>query len=181
MELVDTTDLKSVALVRGGSSPSARTNNRKNKMSTEKWNITRIDFESLMGLVFRKVEIVKGTDTVIFEVSDDLQFQLYHEQECCESVWIADVYGDVEDLENTPVLLAEEVDGNLPPLDDKDDLINPATGNYSDNDSYTWTFYKLRTIKGYLELRFYGESNGYYSEKAQLFECRRKRNDLSQD
>jgi hypothetical protein len=65
-----------------------------------------------------------------------------------------DVVGDLKDLIGNPILLAEEVVGG----DTPEELDNDPS------ESYTWTFYKLSTIRGSVTIRWLGESNGYYSE-----------------
>ncbi|MGF3976640.1 DUF7448 domain-containing protein, partial [Staphylococcus aureus] len=95
----------------------------------------------------------EGSDEVTFMAETGEVYSMYHQQDCCESVYIESVTGDVNDLIGTPILMAEEVsDTDFP----------PQAGEYVD--SYTWTFYKLATIRGYVDIRWLGQSNGYYSE-----------------
>ena len=68
-----------------------------------------------------------------------------------------DIVGDLEALVGEPLLIAEEVVN--------DQNVNPdGIKQFDYQDSFTWTFYKLSTIKGSVTIRWYGESNGYYSE-----------------
>ncbi len=111
------------------------------------------DFKELVGKTIERLEgLEKGSDAVIFYCTDGSIYAMYHKQDCCENVEIEDVCGDPEDLIGSEIIIAEEnsnSDGK--PKDEYDD-------------SFTWTFYKLATKKGYVDIRWYGTSNGYYSE-----------------
>jgi hypothetical protein len=55
------------------------------------------------------------------------------------------VTGDLRDLENSPLLLAEEATSH-------DNL--DGSKNEDEYNSQTWTFYKLRTLKGSVSVDF---------------------------
>lgn len=116
------------------------------------------EFSELMGKTLTKVGQI-GDDVIRFECSDGSAYQLYHSQDCCESVTVEDIAGDLADLVGTPILLAEEATSNDPP---------PGSQRI---DSDTWTFYKLRTIKGSVDIRWHGISNGWYSESVDFDAC----------
>jgi hypothetical protein len=94
-------------------------------------------------------ESVDRNDTITMKFSDGSVAKWCHWQDCCECVSIEDVVGDWADLIGHPLLVAEER------TDDGDD---------SDYESSTWTFYTFRSIGGSVDVRWFGSSNGYYSE-----------------
>lgn len=114
----------------------------------------RSDISAILGQTIVRISgLDDGSEEVIFETDDGRQFGMHHDQDCCESVLINDVEGDIRDLIGLPLLVAEEVDSSSFPA---------PPGDYVE--SYTWTFYRLATQKGYVVVRWLGESNGYYSE-----------------
>ena len=113
-------------------------------------------FEELLGHTLTNVENVAG-DKLVFTLDNGEKYKLYHPQSCCESVTIEDINGELSDLIGSPIVMAEEVSSNENPPD----VSKEYQCSY---DSFTWTFYKLATVKGYVTVRWYGESNGYYSE-----------------
>lgn len=130
------------------------------KMKTKyEWNDQEYfapKIEHMVGVTFTDVQQI-GSDELIF-VCDEGTFKFYHSQDCCESVDIEDVIGDLSDLIGEPMLLAEESTGETP-SDHKFEY---------EPESYTWTFYKFATRKGYVDIRWLGQSNGYYSEVVSL-------------
>lgn len=106
-----------------------------------------VPFSDLIGKTITSCEgFEKGSDEVIF-ITDEATYKMYHSQSCCESVTIEDITGDVDDVLNSPILLAEET--------------SKGAFDYG-SDTEKWTFYKLATQKGYVTIRWYGASNGYY-------------------
>lgn len=101
-------------------------------------------------------------DDLVFVRDDGKVFRFTHFQGCCESVSIEDICGDLSDLVGNPLLIAEECESQ--PVE--------PTGAESE----TWTFYKFSTIRGSVTVRWYGTSNGYYSEGVSFEECQRPQN-----
>ena len=115
-----------------------------------------VDFSELKGKIFSNIEgLFEGGELVKFYIDGKLAYVLAHFQECCEDVSIEDVCGDIEDIINSEILMAEEASNELSEYDR----------------SQTWTFYKLATFKGYVSIRWYGTSNGYYGEGVTLWDA----------
>ena len=110
----------------------------------------RAKVEDLLGKTLESVVINNDRDVIDFVTTTGQRYRMEHYQDCCETVAIEDIAGEINDLVGAPILQAEVAtqDG----LQDK--LV-----------SSTWTFYKLGTIKGTVTIRWLGTSNGYYSEE----------------
>lgn len=116
-----------------------------------------ITFNDLVGWIIRRID--RSEADLVFHMLDlsltPRTFRMYHHQDCCESVYIESIVGDLDDLIMSPLTLSEEA-------------TNRDGG--SGGESTTWTFYKLATIKGYVDIRWVGSSNGYYSESVSFVE-----------
>jgi hypothetical protein len=121
-------------------------------------NIIKYDIDRVTGL------FVGSTVTAVsVDVGDERStittdrgtLVMVHYEDCCESVQVEDIVGDVNDLVGGVVVSFAEVENDLP-AKDQYDL------------SHTWTFYNIRTTKGDVTIRWYGTSNGCYSESVDV-------------
>lgn len=112
-----------------------------------------IEVSDILGMTFVKVVTDMDEDTIKFVRDDGRVYTMQHEQDCCENVFIESIIGELADLELKPITFAEE--------SSNDDDTNPEWG--------MWTFYKFATLKGWVDIRWYGESNGYYGVGVNFF------------
>lgn len=112
-------------------------------------------FSSMKGKIISSIVGEIGDEEMIFTTNNGEKLILYYEHDCCASCEINDICGDITDVIGSPILIAEVVTS-----DENPEGIEIEFQDYS----FTWTFYKLDTIKGGVTIRWYGESNGYYSE-----------------
>lgn len=110
-------------------------------------------FETLKGKTLSSILVDENYQEIRFNTTEGETYILFHDQDCCESVTIESIEGDIGDLIGSPILMAEEI----------------KEYGRKEEGVYTWTFYKLATVKGYVTIRWYGESNGYYSERVDFY------------
>ncbi len=105
------------------------------------------------GVTFNKVEkiVIDGDEQLVFSTDAGYKVIFYHDQDCCERVYIEDICGDLNDLVGEPLIVARS-------------SCNRVHHEEEENGSITWTFYTFRTVKGTVDVRWFGTSNGYYSE-----------------
>lgn len=109
-----------------------------------------MDIESLVGKTIATIEGLQAdSERVRITFTDGTTYVQHHEQDCCESVLVSQVDG------NPSIHIGEKL------MSIKETTL--SNSNEVD-ESGTATFYKVVTTRGWLDWRWQGESNGYYSE-----------------
>lgn len=119
------------------------------------WNYEIEDIEDIAAVVGKTPTAIwqVDDDEIFMKFSDGYVLEMFHLQTCSESVVVDDVSGDWSDLIGKPLLVADvRVSYDIPRVEGEDDY-------------WTWTFYTFRGNGGSVDVRWYGSSNGNYSER----------------
>ncbi len=109
-------------------------------------------FQDMIGKIFTGVYKTTNQwdDDELLFINDKEEAIFYHKQQCCESVYIESIDGNLKDLIGSPILRAE------------------IYKQWFENKKYehmTYSFYRYSTVKGSVTVRWVGQSSGYYSEE----------------
>jgi len=114
---------------------------------------------TLPGETLTKISQVDAVIT--FETKSGKTFSMHHDQDCCESVNIHDIAGELDSLLGSPIIEAQETISSDTPED--------VELEWQD-ESATWTTFYLATKDAAVAIRWHGSSNGYYSESVSFVE-----------
>lgn len=119
----------------------------------------------MAGMTYRTIEELKGEtitliernqdEEIVFTCASGRRFRMYHNQDCCESVAIGSVDGDILSIVGRAIIRAREEPGH------------EDGGKY---ESVTFTDFILATETSEVTIHWVGESNGYYSESVEFIE-----------
>ena len=117
------------------------------------------NFFELKGKTITSIQGINSDDSdTIITTSDGSIYTLTHIQDCCECVRVYGTVGNIDDILNAEVIIAEDTN----PID------NPNAPDYKYYESATWSQFRIGTNKGTFEIWWLGESNGYYSESVSV-------------
>ena len=106
-----------------------------------------ISIDQIKGMTITAVIYKESNESLLIHLNTHV-LEMIHHQDCCETVYLTDVVGSFEDLIGYPLLEVSE-----------------STVNAESSDvSATASYYNFRTVKASVQLRWLGESNGFYSE-----------------
>lgn len=109
-------------------------------------------FEQIQGMTITAVVYKEVNESLLIHLNTHV-LEMIHHQDCCETVYLADVVGSFEDLIGYPLLEVSE------------SIVDIATADMSSTASY----YNFKTVKASVQLRWVGESSGYYSETVDCY------------
>lgn len=101
----------------------------------------------LLGFTLSAVEHNDDDEVITFTRTDGVQVKMYHEQECCEHVWIEEIHGDLQALIGHPLTTAE--------------VYTRDGGESEDGDDRMFTFYRIGNERHLTTIRWCGESHHY--------------------
>ena len=105
-----------------------------------------INIDQIKGMTITAVVYKESDESLLIHLNTHVLVMIHH-QDCCETVYLADVVGSFEDLIGYPLLEVSE------------SIVNTNSAYMSS----TATYYNFKTVKASVQLRWVGESNGYYS------------------
>lgn len=107
-----------------------------------------INIDQIKGMTITAVVYKEINESLLIHLNTHV-LEMIHHQDCCETVYLADVVGAFEDLIGYPLLEVTE---------------SFVEGELDSYESSTASYYNFKTVKASVQLRWVGGSNGYYSE-----------------